>query len=191
MTTRTLLLGLDIGSSFVKAALVDADTGALVSQGSAPASEMAISAPRSGWAEQDPDAWWHHAVAATREALGRPGLSGADVRAIGISYQMHGLVVVDREQRVLQAVHHLVRRPGGGHRRPRLRGDRPPLVPGAAAQLARQLHRVEAALGQGERAGGLRQDRQGDASRRLHRHEDDGPGRHHAVGPVRGDPVGF
>jgi xylulokinase len=97
-----LLLGLDIGSSFVKAALVDADTGALVAQASAPDREMAIAAPRPGWAEQDPAEWWTQAVAATRAAIARSGLPGASVASVGISYQMHGLVVVDRAQRVLR-----------------------------------------------------------------------------------------
>ena len=97
-----LLLGLDIGSSFVKAALVDADTGALVAQASAPAREMAIAAPRPGWAEQDPAEWWTQTVTATGAAIARSGLPGTDVAAVGISYQMHGLVVVDRAQRVLR-----------------------------------------------------------------------------------------
>jgi xylulokinase len=97
-----LLLGLDIGSSFVKAALVDADTGLLVAQGSSPATEMTIAAPMPGWAEQDPAGWWTHAVAATRQAIGRSGQPGTAILAIGISYQMHGLVIVDRNQRVLR-----------------------------------------------------------------------------------------
>jgi xylulokinase len=97
-----LLLGLDIGSSFIKAALVDADTGLAVASGASPATEMAIAAPRPGWAEQDPAEWWRNAVAATRQAIERSGRPGADVAAIGISYQMHGLVVVDREQQVLR-----------------------------------------------------------------------------------------
>ncbi len=97
-----LLLGLDIGSSFVKAALVDADAGALVAQASAPDREMAIAAPQPGWAEQDPAEWWANAVAAARAAIGRSGQPGTAVCAVGISYQMHGLVVVDAAQRVLR-----------------------------------------------------------------------------------------
>jgi xylulokinase len=97
-----LLLGLDIGSSFVKAALVDADTGTLVAQASAPSTEMAISAPQPGWAEQDPADWWTHAVAGARLAIARSGQPGSAIAAIGISYQMHGLVVVDCAQRVLR-----------------------------------------------------------------------------------------
>jgi xylulokinase len=97
-----LLLGLDIGSSFVKAALVDAATGAPVARASAPHREMAIAAPRPGWAEQDPADWWDNAVAAARAAIGRSGLPGTAVAAVGISYQMHGLVVVDRRLQVLR-----------------------------------------------------------------------------------------
>ena len=96
------LLGLDIGSSFVKAALVDAATGAPVALASAPDLEMAIAAPRPGWAEQDPANWWDNAVAAARAAIDRSGLPGTSVAAVGISYQMHGLVVVDRRQQVLR-----------------------------------------------------------------------------------------
>ncbi len=92
----TYLLGLDIGSSFVKASLLDAGTGRAAAAASAPASEMAIAAPRPGWAEQDPRDWWRHAVTATREVLARTGAAPASVRGIGISYQMHGLVLVDR-----------------------------------------------------------------------------------------------
>ncbi len=96
------LLGLDVGSSFVKAALVDAETGALLAAASSPSSEMAIAAPRPGWAEQDPAEWWEHGVAAVREAIRRAGVDPPAVCAVGIAYQMHGLVVVDRRQRVLR-----------------------------------------------------------------------------------------
>jgi xylulokinase len=97
-----LLLGLDVGSSFVKAAIVDADTGAMAASAAEPASEMPIAAPQPGWAEQDPADWWRHVVAATRRAVAASGASPAEIGAIGISYQMHGLVVVDRQQRVLR-----------------------------------------------------------------------------------------
>jgi xylulokinase len=97
-----VLLGLDVGSSFVKAALLDADTGACLGSASAPSVEMTIHAPRAGWAEQDPADWWRNAVVATREAIRRAAAPAAAVCAVGISYQMHGLVVVDRRQRVLR-----------------------------------------------------------------------------------------
>jgi xylulokinase len=97
-----LLLGLDVGSSFVKAALVDADSGRLAAQASSPSTEMTIASPRPGWAEQDPAEWWRNAVAATREAISQSGTPGSAVCAVGIAYQMHGLVVVDRRQQVLR-----------------------------------------------------------------------------------------
>ncbi len=96
------LLGYDIGSSSIKAALVDADSGRVVARASSPDTELPISAPRPGWAEQDPETWWRHVVEATNRlratvpgtGTGTGGLR--DVVAVGISYQMHGLVVVDR-----------------------------------------------------------------------------------------------
>lgn len=88
------LLGYDAGSSSVKAALLEVETGRVAAEASSPARELAISSPRPGWAEQDAQVWWEHLKRAT--ALVREG-SGADLRgvkAIGISYQMHGLVIV-------------------------------------------------------------------------------------------------
>lgn len=102
MSARRFLLGFDLGSSFVKASLLDADTGRRVAAGSAPSSEMPIDAPQPGWAEQDPDAWWTYAVEAGRQALSVAGAPPDSVAAIGIAYQMHGLVVVDDEQRPLR-----------------------------------------------------------------------------------------
>ncbi|MBP1636043.1 MAG: Carbohydrate kinase, FGGY-like protein [Acidobacteria bacterium] len=89
------LLGLDIGSSFVKASLLDAGTGIVAASASEPAREMAMAAPQPGWAEQDPRDWWRHAVAAIRRVLSQSGEQAASVRGVGLSYQMHGLVLVD------------------------------------------------------------------------------------------------
>ena len=97
-----LLLGLDIGSSFVKATLVDAETGLPLARASAPRVEMPIASPQPGWAEQDPGDWWRSVVETTRDVVRRAGGDGSSVAAIGLSYQMHGLVVVDRRQRVLR-----------------------------------------------------------------------------------------
>ena len=69
MTTPRYLLGLDIGSSFVKASLLDVDRGAAAASASAPASEMTIASPRPGWAEQQPDDWWANAVLAALNIL--------------------------------------------------------------------------------------------------------------------------
>ena len=98
-----LLLGLDLGSSAVKASLLDAATGRVVSSAQSPQHEMAISAPRPGWAEQDPATWWEHTTLAIRAALA--GQDASRVAAIGISYQMHGLVTLDdRQQAVRPAI---------------------------------------------------------------------------------------
>ncbi len=102
MPAARLLLGLDVGSSFVKASLVDADRGVAVASASAPSAEMRISSPQPGWAEQDPDEWWTHVVSATRAALQTSGARPESVAAIGISYQMHGLVLTDESSRVLR-----------------------------------------------------------------------------------------
>jgi xylulokinase len=94
------LLGYDIGSSSVKASLVDAQTGERVASAFFPKSEMEIKSVEAGWAEQDPEAWWSNLQLATAEVL--KGRNGAEVAAIGISYQMHGLVLVDKDQNVLR-----------------------------------------------------------------------------------------
>ncbi len=95
-------LGYDIGSSSIKCAILDCATGKTIAHGSYPAEEMEIHSPRPGWAEQDPEQWWTYAVTLTRQLLEGNGIDASAIRAIGISYQMHGLVLVDREQRVLR-----------------------------------------------------------------------------------------
>ena len=96
------LLGLDLGSSSVKASLLDGATGRVVASAQFPEGEMAMDAPRPGWAEQDPAAWWDAAVRATRSVMERAGIDGGDVKAVGIAYQMHGLVCLDAEMNVLR-----------------------------------------------------------------------------------------
>lgn len=96
------LLGYDIGSSSVKASLVNAETGKCVSSAFSPKTEMDIKAVKSGWAEQDPQAWWDNLKLATKCVLDESGINVAEIKAIGISYQMHGLVCVDKEQNVLR-----------------------------------------------------------------------------------------
>jgi xylulokinase len=108
MKKNQYLLGLDIGSSSIKAALVNIMDGNVVAVSSSPSpsvageGELAISVVRPGFAEQDPETWWDHvkrAVARLRQAA---GVDTLPVRAIGISYQMHGLVVVDDTGRPLR-----------------------------------------------------------------------------------------
>lgn len=99
--SRKLLLGYDIGSSSIKASFLDADTGELVASAVSPEQEMKIDSPQKGWAEQHPDMWWQHVVIATQRMISDMSLESVDVIAIGISYQMHGLVVVDEQHKVL------------------------------------------------------------------------------------------
>ena len=96
------LLGFDVGSSSLKASLVNADTGKCEASAFFPEHEAPIMALKAGWAEQDPQMWWDHAKLSLQKVLSDTGVSASDIQAIGISYQMHGLVCVDRQQRVLR-----------------------------------------------------------------------------------------
>jgi xylulokinase len=95
-------LGYDIGSSSIKCAILDCGTGKTIAHGSFPSEEMAINSPKPGWAEQDPEQWWTYVVTLTRKLLAENTIDASAIKAIGISYQMHGLVLVDRQQRVLR-----------------------------------------------------------------------------------------
>lgn len=96
------LLGYDIGSSSVKASLVDATTGKCVSSAFFPKVEAEIIAIKQGWAEQQPDQWWKHLKQSTQAILAESGIDPKDIKAIGISYQMHGLVCIDKNRNVLR-----------------------------------------------------------------------------------------
>ncbi len=97
-----LLLGYDIGSSSIKASVVEVDSGKTLATAVSPAEEMEINAPQPGWAEQDPEEWWKQVKLATAMLQSQGSIDLKEVRAIGISYQMHGLVLVDRDQRLLR-----------------------------------------------------------------------------------------
>lgn len=97
-----ITIGYDVGSSSLKASLYDAATGKALAQSTYPKDEMQILSPRPGWAEQDPATWWEALKAATNELFLSTKVKPADVKAIGISYQMHGLVVVDKDLNVLR-----------------------------------------------------------------------------------------
>ncbi|MCQ2059018.1 MAG: carbohydrate kinase [Bacteroidaceae bacterium] len=96
------LLGYDIGSSSVKASLVDAQSGACVATSFAPKSEAPIMALKPGWAEQNPEDWWSYLKQATSDIMAASKANPKDIAAIGISYQMHGLVCVDKNKKVLR-----------------------------------------------------------------------------------------
>lgn len=96
------LLGYDIGSSSVKASLVNVDSEKCVASSFFPKTEAEIKAVQPGWAEQDPDSWWSYLKSATQTVMTESGVAANDIAAIGISYQMHGLVCVDKNQQVLR-----------------------------------------------------------------------------------------
>lgn len=96
------LLGYDIGSSSVKASLVDSQTGKCVASAFYPESEAPIIAVKPGWAEQEPSSWWEYLKLATARVLSESSVAPADIKAIGISYQMHGLVCVDKDMNILR-----------------------------------------------------------------------------------------
>lgn len=95
--SQVFLLGLDVGSSSVKASLVDVETGRCVASAFYPEQEAPIKAVNPGWAEQDPRSWWQYAKLALAQCMRQAGARGEDIKSIGISYQMHGLVCVDRD----------------------------------------------------------------------------------------------
>jgi xylulokinase len=97
----SVLLGLDIGSSSIKASLVEAATGEVIAQAQSPETELPISAPRPGWAEQEPETWWEHVVRAIR-ILDEKSNRVKQTEAIGISYQMHGLVAIGTSRQPLR-----------------------------------------------------------------------------------------
>ena len=96
------LLGYDIGSSSVKASLVDAQSGKCVASAFYPKSEAAIIAVKPGWAEQEPASWWENLKLATADIMASSAVCPEDIKAIGISYQMHGLVCVDKDKNPLR-----------------------------------------------------------------------------------------
>ena len=99
---RRYLLGFDVGSSSVKASLVDADTGKCAATAFYPGQEAPILAVKAGWAEQDPQMWWDNAKLSLKKIMSDAGVTGDEIAAIGISYQMHGLVCVDRNLQALR-----------------------------------------------------------------------------------------
>lgn len=96
------LLGYDIGSSSVKASLVNADSGKTIASDFYPRTEAEIIALRPGWAEQHPQQWWDCLKQATASVLHTAGIDPKEIAAIGISYQMHGLVMLDKDMKPLR-----------------------------------------------------------------------------------------
>ena len=90
-------IGYDIGSSFIKAALVDVQTGNSIARARVPEVEIAMESRQAGWAEQDPNIWWEYLCKATQKLLAEAQIKADQISSVGISYQMHGLVLVDRD----------------------------------------------------------------------------------------------
>ena len=99
---KQYLLGFDVGSSSVKASLVDMESGQCAASAFYPESEAPIKAVKAGWAEQNPEDWWQYLTLSLRKIMAETGATGEQVKAIGISYQMHGLVCVDKELKPLR-----------------------------------------------------------------------------------------
>ncbi len=99
---KQYFLGLDVGSSSVKASLVDIESGKCAATTFYPESEAPIIAVKSGWAEQDTQMWWDNCKLCIKKVKEMANASADDIKAIGISYQMHGLVCVDKNLEVLR-----------------------------------------------------------------------------------------
>lgn len=99
---KQYLLGLDIGSSSVKVSLVKVENGECVASEFYPKTEAPIIAHKSGWAEQEPQMWWDNMKLSLAKVMRDAVVTGDEIVAIGISYQMHGLVIVDKDQKVLR-----------------------------------------------------------------------------------------
>ncbi|MDE3251368.1 MAG: carbohydrate kinase [Bacteroidota bacterium] len=97
-----LLLGIDVGTSSIKVSVVNADTQQAIVSVQYPEIETAITSLQPGWAEQSPEMWWLHVQAAILKANATKKYNPRDIGAIGIGYQMHGLVLIDKEQQVLR-----------------------------------------------------------------------------------------
>jgi xylulokinase len=97
-----LLLGIDVGTSFIKASVVDANTQQPLASAQYPETETPITSLQPGWAEQSPEMWWKHTIKVIQKLNATNKFNAMDIAAIGISYQMHGLVMVDKLQKVLR-----------------------------------------------------------------------------------------
>ncbi|HEX2920712.1 MAG TPA: FGGY family carbohydrate kinase [Bacteroidales bacterium] len=96
------LLGIDLGSSSVKASVIDGGTGKIEATAFYPKEEMKIIAKKTGWAEQEPETWWENLRNAIKDCTSQLGDKKKEIGAIGISYQMHGLVAVDKNNNVVR-----------------------------------------------------------------------------------------
>ena len=97
-----LFIGYDIGSSSIKASVLNGETGEEVAHAAYPENEMPIISKEKGWAEQDPDTWWKAVKTATNILISQKKFNPGSIKGIGITYQMHGLVIIDKDKKVLR-----------------------------------------------------------------------------------------
>src|SRR5688572_11916299 len=97
-----LVLGIDLGTSSIKVSVIDTDEQRCVASAHYPETEAGIISLHPGWAEQSPDQWWEHVKQAILKCHASEKYDPSSIAAIGIAYQMHGLVLVDKEQHVLR-----------------------------------------------------------------------------------------
>src|SRR5690606_19562986 len=97
-----LLLGIDLGTSSIKVSVIDAHTNKKIASTQYPETEAAILSEQPGWAEQDPASWWNYTKSAILKLNGLGLYNPKNIGAIGIAYQMHGLVVVDKDYKPLR-----------------------------------------------------------------------------------------
>ena len=97
-----LLLGIDLGTSSIKASVIDAETQQWITSAQYPEQEVGITSLQTGWAEQSPEIWWQNIKEAIKKLNATGKFDSKDIAAIGIGYQMHGLVLVDKQQKVLR-----------------------------------------------------------------------------------------
>ncbi len=96
------LIGFELSDETITASLLDASNNKLISEVKYPDTRMDVMSRRSGWAEQQPEVWWQNLCFASRKLLSTSGIASDDIQGIGISYQMHGLVMIDSDQQILR-----------------------------------------------------------------------------------------
>ncbi len=92
-----LLLGIDLGTSSIKVSVMDASSQKIIASTNFPDKETPIISPQSGWAEQDPNTWWQHIKGAILKLNASHLYQPSDIKYIGIAYQMHGLVLLNKQ----------------------------------------------------------------------------------------------
>ena len=106
-----LLLGIDLGTSSIKVSVVDAETQKWIASAQYPDQEVTITSLQTGWAEQSPETWCQNIREAIKKLNAKGKFDPKDIAAIGIAYQMHGLVCVDKNKNVLRSAILLIARP--------------------------------------------------------------------------------